>query len=126
QWYSGGHTNQVVQFFFKSAGAADIKAQETKIDHVRGSYIDNTNVANLVKETWWNGTTNDDDNKEQDTHAGTKSSRNLYSSNRGLVSGLAGAGIVATIIGAIAALAQSLGVVSVHTAAIDRLIRQFM
>lgn len=126
QWYSGGHTNQVVPFFFKGAGAADILAQATNVDPVRGSYIDNTDVANLVKETWWTGTSNDDDNKEPDAPAGSSGSSNLSSSNSGLVSGLAGAGIVATIIGAIAALAQSLGVVSVDTSAIDRLIRQFM
>ena len=40
-------------------------------------------------------------------------------------SGLAGAGIMAAVIGALVALAQSVGVVSIDTSAIDRLIRQF-
>src|SRR5699024_11330592 len=67
QWYSGGHTYQVVPFFFKGAGAADIQARATNVDPVRGSYIDNTDVANLVKETWWTGTSNDDDKDRKST-----------------------------------------------------------
>ncbi|MDR7293105.1 alkaline phosphatase [Pseudoglutamicibacter albus] len=52
-WNSGEHTNQLAPFFFKGANAADVKALATKTDTVRGSYMDNTDVAKWLLNTAW-------------------------------------------------------------------------
>lgn len=57
-YLSGDHTNQLVPFFFKGAGYADIIAASTEKgaathDKVRGDYIDNTTVAKLTLDKWW-------------------------------------------------------------------------
>lgn len=54
EYYSGNHTNQVVPFFYKGAGSEDIAANVAGTDPVRGDYIDNTTVANLTFNEWWN------------------------------------------------------------------------
>ena len=53
EWYSGGHTNQLVPVFVRGAGADDVIAAADKQDPVRGSYIDNTTIAKLTLENWW-------------------------------------------------------------------------
>ena len=130
EWYSGNHTNQVVPFFFKGAGSEDIKAQVSGTDPVRGDFIDNTDVAKLAKNTWWTGdnTGNEDNEDKQTPGSDDKQSSNSSEKDSGssVTSGLAGAGIMAAVLGAIVALAQSVGIVSIDTSAIDRLIRQFM
>ena len=87
-------------------------------DPVRGDYIDNTDIAKLAKNTWWTDGSNTGGNDDDDKKPVASGSSNAFS-------GLAGAGIMAAVIGALVALAQSVGVVSIDTSAIDRLIRQF-
>ncbi|ASJ20112.1 hypothetical protein BA700_12865 [Corynebacterium stationis] len=118
EWYSGNHTNQVVPFFFKGAGSEDIMGQVKGTDPVRGDYIDNTDIAKLAKNAWWTDGSNTGGNDDDDKKPVASGSSNAFS-------GLAGAGIMAAVIGALVALAQSVGVVSIDTSAIDRLIRQF-
>ncbi|WP_304410817.1 alkaline phosphatase [Corynebacterium stationis] len=118
EWYSGNHTNQVVPFFFKGAGSEDIMSQVKGTDPVRGDYIDNTDIAKLAKNAWWTDGNNTGGNDDDDKKPVASGSSNAFS-------GLAGAGIMAAVIGALVALAQSVGVVSIDTSAIDRLIRQF-
>lgn len=118
EWYSGNHTNQVVPFFFKGAGSEDIMGQVKGTDPVRGDYIDNTDIAKLAKNAWWTDGSNTGGNDADDKKPVASGSSNAFS-------GLAGAGIMAAVIGALVALAQSVGVVSIDTSAIDRLIRQF-
>lgn len=54
-WNSGDHTNHLVPFFAKGAGADTINGHVKGTDPVRGDYIDNTDVAkisfDLMKET---------------------------------------------------------------------------
>ena len=52
-YLSGDHTNQLVPFFFKGAGAGDIKSSVVDTDKVRGAYIDNTTIARLTLDKWW-------------------------------------------------------------------------
>jgi len=47
-WNSGGHTNSLVPFFAKGAGAERFVQRATGKDPVRGRYIDNTDIANVV------------------------------------------------------------------------------
>ena len=54
-WNSGDHTNHLVPFFAKGAGADSVSDHVKGTDPVRGDYIDNTDVAklsfDLMKET---------------------------------------------------------------------------
>lgn len=52
-WNSDNHTNQLVPFFSKGAGADQIAALGTGRDTVRGHYLDNTSMAAwLLDEAW--------------------------------------------------------------------------
>ena len=51
-WYSGNHTNHLVPFFLKGAGADDIVAQATMEDSVRGAYLDNVDPINTIFNAW--------------------------------------------------------------------------
>jgi alkaline phosphatase len=53
EYYSGGHTNLLVPFFFRGAGSGDILRSTTGTDPVRGEFIDNVTVANLTLDKWW-------------------------------------------------------------------------
>ena len=141
QWYSD--TNQVVPFFFKGAGSEDILAKATGEDPVRGKYIDNTDVANLIIQDWWfandskpedqdnaGKTPEDDANKDDSKDEGKDNSKD--DSNKGNAgkkdtssatgAGFLGAGVAAAILGAIAAFLQSIGVVKVDFSALQRLL----
>ena len=149
QWYSGEHTNQVVPFFFKGAGSEDILAKATGEDPVRGKYIDNTDVANLIIQDWWfandskpedqnkpedqdnaGKTPEDDANKDDSKDEGKDNSKD--DSNKGNAgkkdtssatgAGFLGAGVAAAILGAIAAFLQSIGAVKVDFSALQRLL----
>ncbi|MCQ9676972.1 alkaline phosphatase [Corynebacterium sp. BF-R-2] len=149
QWYSGEHTNQVVPFFFKGAGSEDILAKATGEDPVRGKYIDNTDVANLIIQDWWfandskpedqnkpedqdnaGKTPEDDANKDDSKDEGKDNSKG--DSNKGNAgkkdtssatgAGFLGAGVAAAILGAIAAFLQSIGAVKVDFSALQRLL----
>lgn len=149
QWYSGEHTNQVVPFFFKGAGSEDILAKATGEDPVRGKYIDNTDVANLIIQDWWfandskpedqnkpedqdnaGKTPEDDTNKDDSKDEGKDNSKD--DANKGNAgkkdtssatgAGFLGAGVAAAILGAIAAFLQSIGAVKVDFSALQRLL----
>lgn len=47
-WHSGGHTNALVPFFAKGAGSDQLAARADKWDAVRGAYLDNTAVGEIV------------------------------------------------------------------------------
>ncbi|WP_263119666.1 alkaline phosphatase [Cellulomonas sp. RIT-PI-Y] len=51
-WFSGNHTNQLVPLFAKGAGAEAYTAAATGTDPVRGSYLDNTDIANVLFDAW--------------------------------------------------------------------------
>ena len=143
QWYSGEHTNQVVPFFFKGAGSEDIKAKATGTDPVRGKYIDNTDVANLIIQDWWfandskpedegetkpedqdnTGTTPEDDADKGDSNKDdSKDNGGKKDTSSATGAGFLGAGVAAAILGAIAAFLQSIGAVKVDFSALQRLL----
>lgn len=47
-WHSGGHTNQLVPLFAKGAGSEQLQARATSYDSVRGAYLDNTDVGEVI------------------------------------------------------------------------------
>ena len=50
QWNTGNHTNSIIPFFAKGAGSRLFRERANKIDIMRGDYIDNTDIANVIKE----------------------------------------------------------------------------
>ncbi len=54
-WYSGGHTNMVVPVWAKGAGREALFARADATDPLRGTYIDNTDLANVLLEDLWAG-----------------------------------------------------------------------
>lgn len=54
QWHSGGHTNVLVPFFAKGAGAELFSIMADENDPVYGPFIQNTDMANLVFLLWGN------------------------------------------------------------------------
>lgn len=50
QWNSGSHTNSLVPIFAKGDAARFLKGYADQSDPVRGSYVDNTEVAKLIFE----------------------------------------------------------------------------
>lgn len=48
EWHSGSHTNQVIPFFAKGRGAKLFKDAVVGVDPVKGDYIDNSSVANVI------------------------------------------------------------------------------
>jgi alkaline phosphatase len=48
QWYSGGHSNALIPLFGKGPLANILKGWAAGDDPVRGAYIDNTQIAELV------------------------------------------------------------------------------
>ena len=103
-WYSGQHTNQLVPFFFKGAGSEDIMARTSGTDSVRGDYIDNTLVANLTFDEWWNDGTGQAEEPEQPEDAANPSDdadAGKEGSSKGFAAGLAtGLGILGAVVGA--------------------------
>ena len=115
EWYSTQHTNQVVPFFFKGAGSADIKSKIEASDPVRGDYIDNTTLANLTLQEWW--VKHDDSDQQEQPGAGADDGNgsSLAGSSKGdFLAGLTGAGIASAVIGALAFLAQHLGIITIN------------
>ncbi len=51
-WHTTKHTNQLVPFFARGAGANRFSEEATGTDPVRGRYLDNTDVAKVVRELW--------------------------------------------------------------------------
>lgn len=52
-WSSGNHTNHLVPYFFKGAGSEALRNSTVGTDQVRGEYIDNVTLANLIKKDLW-------------------------------------------------------------------------
>lgn len=52
-WNSGGHTNMLVPVYAKGAGAKELGRLAEMTDPVRGEYLDNTDLANLLLEDLW-------------------------------------------------------------------------
>ncbi|GAA1768108.1 alkaline phosphatase [Kocuria aegyptia] len=52
-WNSGGHTNMLVPVYAKGAGAKELDRRARMTDPVRGAYLDNTDLANLLLEDLW-------------------------------------------------------------------------
>ena len=50
EYHSGGHTNNLVPFLVRGAGADALVARATKTDSKYGAYLDNTDLANVVRE----------------------------------------------------------------------------
>ncbi len=50
EWHSTGHTNNLVPFFVKGAGAGRFKELADQVDPVRGPYLDNTELGQTVME----------------------------------------------------------------------------
>lgn len=53
RWLSDEHTNQLVPFFVKGAGASQVLRLANQRDPYRGAYLDNTEFARLVMNSWW-------------------------------------------------------------------------
>ena len=52
EWHSGTHTNSLVPFFAKGRGAEQFRKTLDGKDPVRGEYIDNTDIANVIFDLW--------------------------------------------------------------------------
>ncbi|MFT3887720.1 MAG: alkaline phosphatase [Arachnia sp.] len=52
-WNSDNHTNQLVPFFFKGAGAEALDELADQRDPIRGHYLDNTEMAQWLLSTAW-------------------------------------------------------------------------
>ncbi|MBD3184154.1 T9SS type A sorting domain-containing protein [Candidatus Poribacteria bacterium] len=50
EWHSGSHTNQLIPFYAKGAGADLLLRKADEMDPVRGAYIDNTEIAKTAFE----------------------------------------------------------------------------
>lgn len=52
EWYSTGHTNQLVPLFIKGAGANVLAQKVRASDPVHGPYVDNTDIPQSIREMW--------------------------------------------------------------------------
>lgn len=106
KYYSNNHTNQLVPFYFKGAGSADIKAAVVDTDQVRGDYIDNTTVARLTLDKWWTAKSDDKDDKPKGSADGSADKdKNDDAKQDSDASSLTPGGIAAIVIAVLAALA---------------------
>lgn len=53
QWLSGEHTDRLVPFFHRGAGSAALQEQIIGADPVRGPYVDNTALAEVLLDDLW-------------------------------------------------------------------------
>jgi alkaline phosphatase len=51
QFNSGDHTNSLIPFFAKGSAARHLRERATLIDPVRGAYLDNTDIAEVIFRT---------------------------------------------------------------------------
>lgn len=49
-WNSTDHTNQLIPFYAKGAGAEELKKLADKEDKVRGKYLDNTQISVVIRD----------------------------------------------------------------------------
>lgn len=52
-WHSGNHTNGLVPVYAKGPGSHKLWARASMTDPVRGAYLDNTDLANVLLEDLW-------------------------------------------------------------------------
>ncbi len=52
EWHSKGHTNQLIPLYAKGAGSERFHPHADQTDPVRGKYIDNTDVAEVMFAVW--------------------------------------------------------------------------
>lgn len=52
QWNSGSHTNNLVPFLVKGPGAGAYEQRADQTDPLRGAYLDNTDIAQVIFELW--------------------------------------------------------------------------
>jgi alkaline phosphatase len=52
-WNSAGHTNGLVPVYAKGPGSAKVRALATGTDPLRGAYLDNTDLANVLLTDLW-------------------------------------------------------------------------
>ena len=52
EWYSTGHTNQLLPFYAKGAGSRRFVKYADQTDPVRGKYIDNGEIGLVMMELW--------------------------------------------------------------------------
>jgi len=48
EWHASGHTNSLVPFFAKGAGSRALAEAADEVDPVRGRYLDNTEIAQVI------------------------------------------------------------------------------
>jgi alkaline phosphatase len=48
EWHSGSHTNQLIPFYAKGRGARLFKKKADEFDPVRGPYLDNVELAEVL------------------------------------------------------------------------------
>jgi alkaline phosphatase len=48
EWHVGGHTNSLIPFFAKGADSQNFKAYADEKDPIRGLYLDNTEIAQVI------------------------------------------------------------------------------
>ncbi|TFG99021.1 MAG: alkaline phosphatase, partial [Calditrichales bacterium] len=49
QWHTGGHVNSLIPFYSKGAGSARFVEAATRVDLVRGNFLDNTDIGKIIK-----------------------------------------------------------------------------
>lgn len=49
QWNSGDHTNSIIPFYAKGCGTQLLRERASKLDIMRGDYIDNTDISNVIR-----------------------------------------------------------------------------
>lgn len=59
-WNSGGHTNALVPVYAKGAGSAALSARADQFDLVRGAYLDNTDIGEVIFDFLGHGQASDD------------------------------------------------------------------
>ena len=84
-------------------------------DSVRGDYIDNTLVANLTFDEWWNdGTGQADDPEQPEDAANPSDDAGKEGSSKEFAAGLAtGLGILGAVVGGLGFLATQMGVLNI-------------
>ena len=52
EWHSGGHSNSLIPLYAKGAGSKLFKEYADEVDPVRGKYIDNTEIGQVMFRLW--------------------------------------------------------------------------
>ena len=108
-WNSDNHTNQLVPFFYRGAGAERITELGSKLDLVRGHYLDNTSMATwLLSDAWVAAEEPVDPGTDADANAGGAGA-GAGGSADGSANGAGGAGSTASAEGVSSASGSASG-----------------